>query len=108
MILIGNLGRIKSHGERANRIVHGMLAMGRESTDLQETDLNNLIGEYSQLAYHSGRATDPDMNLEIKTEFDTTVPMIQAISQDLGRVFLNLVTNSWHATEDKRDAMRVK
>ena len=104
--LVGNLGRIKSHGERANRIVHGMLAMGRESTDLQETDLNSLVQEYSQLAYHSGRATDPDMNIEIKTDYDPTIPMIQAISQDLGRVFLNLVTNSWHATEDKRDAMR--
>ena len=106
--LIGNLGRIKSHGERANRIVHGMLAMGRESTDLQETDLNSLIEEYSQLAYHSGRATDPDMNMEIKKDFDPNVPMIQAISQDLGRVFLNLVTNAWHATEDKRDALRTE
>ena len=104
--LVGNLVRIKSHGDRANRIVHGMLAMGRESTDLQETDLNDLIQEYAQLAYHSGRATDPDMNIEIRTDFDPQVPKIQAISQDLGRVFLNLVTNSWHATEDKRDAMR--
>ena len=104
--LVGNLVRIKSHGDRANRIVHGMLAMGRESTDLQETDLNALVDEYAQLAYHSGRATDPDMNIEIKTDFDPNVPMIQAISQDLGRVFLNLVTNSWHATQDKRDAMR--
>ena len=104
--LVGNLVRIKSHGDRANRIVHGMLAMGRESTDLQETDLNDLIQEYAQLAYHSGRATDPDMNIEIKTDFDPQVPRIQAISQDLGRVFLNLVTNSWHATEDKRNAMR--
>lgn len=104
--LVGNLVRIKSHGDRANRIVHGMLAMGRESTDLQETDLNALVDEYAQLAYHSGRATDPDMNIEIRTEFDPKVPMIQAISQDLGRVFLNLVTNSWHATEDKRNAMR--
>ncbi len=104
--LVGNLARIKSHGERANRIVHGMLAMGRESTDLQETDLNSLVEEFSQLAYHSGRATDPDMNIEIKSDFDPAVPMIQAIPQDLGRVFLNLVTNSWHATEDKRDAMR--
>ena len=104
--LVGNLGRIKSHGERANRIVQGMLAMGRESTDLQETNVNDLIHEYTQLAYHSGRATDPDMNIEIKTDFDPNVPTIQAIAQDLGRVFLNLVTNSWHATEDKRDAMR--
>ncbi len=104
--LVGNLGRIKSHGERANRIVHGMLAMGRESTDVQETDLNSLVEEYSQLAYHSGRATDPDMNLEIKSEFDPDVPMIGAVPQDLGRVFLNLVTNAWHATEDKRNALR--
>ena len=104
--LVGNLVRIKSHGERANRIVHGMLAMGQESTDLQATDLNSLVEEYTQLAYHSGRATDPDMNMEIKSDFDPEVPMIQAISQDLGRVFLNLVTNAWHATEDRRDAMR--
>ena len=46
------------------------------------------------------------MNIEIKKDFDPNVPIIQAISQDLGRVFLNLVTNSWHATEDKRDALR--
>ncbi len=104
--IAGNMVRIKSHGERANRIVHGMLAMGRESTELQQTDLNALIEEYTQLAYHSGRATDPDMNLEIKADFDPEVPPIQAVSQDLGRVFLNLVTNSWHATEDKRDALR--
>ena len=104
--LVGNLVRIKSHGERANRIVQGMLAMGRESTDLQETDVNSLVEEYAQLAYHSGRATDPNMNIEIKTDFDPNIPTIQAISQDLGRVFLNLVNNSWHATEDKRDAMR--
>lgn len=104
--LAGNMIRIKSHGDRANRIVHGMLAMGRESTDLRETDLNSLVDEYTQLAYHSGRATDPDMNLEIRSNFDPEVPPIQAISQDLGRVFLNLVTNSWHATEDKRDALR--
>ncbi len=104
--LTGNLVRIKNHGERANRIVHGMLAMGRESTDHQETDLNSLIDEFAQLAYHSGRATDPDMNLEIKSDFDPNVPSIQAISQDLGRVFLNLVNNAWHATEDKRDMLR--
>ena len=46
--IAGNMVRIKSHGERANRIVHGMLAMGRESTELQQTDLNALIEEYTQ------------------------------------------------------------
>ncbi len=104
--LVANLRRIKSHGDRANRIVHGMLAMGRESTDVQATDVNSLIEEYTQLAYHSGRATGPDMNLEIKMDFDPEIPTIFAISQDLGRVFLNLVTNAWHATEEKRDALR--
>ena len=104
--IAGNMVRIKSHGDRANRIVHGMLAMGRGSTDLQETDVNDLVAESAQLAYHSGRATDPDMNIEIKSELDPDVPSIMAISQDLGRVFINLVNNSWHATEDKRDALR--
>ena len=41
-----------------------------------------LVDEYAQLAYHSGRATDPDMNIEIKTDFDPSVPMIQS---DLSR-----------------------
>ena len=104
--LVENLQRIKTHGERANRIVHGMLAMGRESTDMQTTDVNNLVEEYTQLAYQGARATDPDMNLEIKTDFDPEIPSIVAMSEDLGRVFLNLVTNAWHATEDKRDALR--
>ncbi len=104
--LVANLRRIKSHGDRANRIVHGMLAMGRESADVQPSEVNSLIEEYTQLAYHSGRATDPDMNLDIKMDFDPEVPTIFAISQDLGRVFLNLVTNAWHATEEKRDALR--
>ncbi len=104
--LVGNLGRIKSHGDRANRIVQGMLAMGRESTDLMETNVNDLVQEYAQLAYHSGRATDPNMNIEIKTDFDPEIPPIQAIPADLGRVFLNLVNNAWHATEDKRDMLR--
>ncbi len=104
--LISNLQRIKSHGDRANRIVHGMLAMGRESTDAQDTNINMLIQEYAQLAYHSGRATNPNMNLEIITDFDENVPLIMAIPQDLGRVFLNMVTNAWQATEDKRDKLR--
>ena len=104
--IAGNMVRIKSHGDRANRIVRGMLDMGRESTEEQETHVNELVDEFTKLAYHSGRATDPDMNIEITSDFDPEVPTIMAVSQDLGRVFLNLVTNAWHATEDKRDGLR--
>ena len=53
--LTDNLGRIREHGERANRIVHDMLSMGRGSAGRQPTDINNLLDEHARLAYHSAR-----------------------------------------------------
>ena len=52
--LKSNMERIGTHGERANRIVHDMLMMGRESGDYTPTDINALLEEHGRLAYHSG------------------------------------------------------
>ena len=57
--LVGNLKRIRSHGDRANRIVHDMLMMGRHSSEVLKVEINALLEEYARLAYHSARATDP-------------------------------------------------
>lgn len=101
--LTDNLQRITSHSERANSIVQGMLRMGRGSGDLQNTDINKLLEENTRLAYHSARATDKDFMMRINMELDESVPRLQVVPQDLGRVFLNMVSNACHATRDRRN-----
>ena len=105
--LTGNLQRIQSHGERANRIVHDMLQMGRGSGDSQPTDINGLLDEYARLAYHSARATDSEFQLDILRELDPEMGDVDVIPQDLGRVFLNMVGNACYATDEKRKAGEV-
>ena len=100
--LVDNLGRIRSHGDRANRIVHDMLMLGRSSAEVQQVDLNGLLEEYAKLAYHSARASDPDFQLDLKFELDPAMGELAVIPQDLGRVFLNLVSNACDATDQKR------
>ena len=106
--LTGNLKRIQSHGERANRIVHDMLQMGRDSGDLQPTDINGLLDEYARLAYHSARANDSEFQLDILRDLDPEMGDVDVIPQDLGRVFLNMVGNACYATDEKRKAGEVE
>ena len=100
--LRSNLTRIRSHGERANRIVHDMLLMGRDTGELQSTNINNLVDEHARLAYHSVRATDPNFQLDLQQDFDPEMGELEVIPQDLGRVFLNMVSNACYATDEKR------
>ena len=102
--LTGNLERIRTHGERANGIVQEMLRMGRGGGDQQPTDLNHLLDEYVRLAYHSARATDSDFQLDIQQDLDPAMGEISVVPQDLGRVFLNIVSNACDATDEKRRA----
>ena len=100
-----NLTRIRSHGDRANQIVHDMLMMGRDSSESQLTDINRLLDEHARLAYHSARATDPNFQLELKHDLDPDLGEIEVVPQELGRVFLNMVRNACDATDEKREAV---
>ena len=100
--LNSNFDRIKHHSERADRIVHDMLMLGRGEAEHQDTDINNLLDEHARLAYHSVRASDSDFQLDIKEDFDSKAGILKVISQDLGRVFLNMVNNSCYAIDEKR------
>ena len=100
--LTGNMERIRSHGERANRIVHDMLMLGRGTARMQPTDINRLLDEHARLAYHSARATDQDFQLDLKYDLDPEAGEIEVIPQDMGRVFLNMVSNAGYATNEKR------
>ena len=100
--LIENLERIRHHGDRANRIVNDMLLMGRGSSNWQPVDLNTLLVEHAMLAYHSARATDNEFQLTLEQDLDEDIGDVEAIPQDLGRTFLNIVGNACQATDEKR------
>ena len=100
--LTGNLQRIHEHGKRANRIVMDMLKMGRGGGEWQETDLNVLLNDHVLLAFHSARAADTEFQLDIQEEYEEDLVKVKVRPQDLGRVFLNLVTNACYATDEKR------
>ena len=100
-----NLERIQNHSGRANRIVRDMLLMGRGGGEFRPIDLNQLFNEHALLAYHSARATDTEFQLDLQRDFDPDMGEIEAIPQDLGRTFLNLVGNSCYATHKKRLAL---
>ena len=102
--LSDNMGRIKFHGERANRIVQDMLMMGRGTGGQQPTDLNRLLEQNARLAFHSARALDSNFQMDIKEEMDPEMGEIEVVPQDIGRVFLNMVANACDATAEKRAA----
>jgi signal transduction histidine kinase len=98
-----NLQKINLHGKRASSIVKGMLEHSRTSTGKKElTDINALADEYLRLSYHGLRAKNKQFNSDFKTALEENLPKIAVTSQDLGRVFLNLINNAFYAV-GKRD-----
>ena len=100
--LLANLERIRSHGDRANRIVTDMLSMGRDTGEWQMADINSLLEEHARLAYHSARAADSEFQLDIQHQLADDVGAIKIVPRDLSRVFLNMVGNACDATDEKR------
>jgi signal transduction histidine kinase len=97
-----NLEKINHHGKRADAIVKGMLQHSRANTGQKEpTDINALCDEYLKLAYHGLRAKDKSFNAQIKTDFDPNLPKINVVSQDIVRVFLNLINNAFYTVSVK-------
>jgi len=98
-----SLEKINIHGKRADGIVKSMLQHSRTSSNKKEpTDINILADEYLRLAYHGMRAKDKSFNAAIKTDFDESIGLIKIISQDIGRVILNLITNAFYAVMEKK------
>ncbi|AOW10378.1 sensor histidine kinase [Flavobacterium gilvum] len=98
-----NLEKIIFHGKRADGIVKGMLQHSRISSGQKElTDINALADEYLRLAYHGLRAKDKSFNAVLETHFDEKLPKIDVVSQDIGRVLLNLFTNAFYAIQKQQ------
>ncbi len=98
-----NEEKINHHGKRADSIVKGMLQHSRSSNGVKEpTDINALCDEYLRLSYHGLRAKDKTFNATMKTDYDSSIGPVNIISQDIGRVILNLLTNAFYVVDEKR------
>jgi signal transduction histidine kinase len=101
-LLTGNLEKIAEHGKRADGIVKSMLEHSRGgSGDWRAVDLNGLIDEALNLAYHGARAQDQSFNITMQREFDRDLAPIQVVPQDITRVFLNLFSNGFYAASKR-------
>jgi two-component system, NtrC family, sensor kinase len=102
-MLSGNLEKIAEHGKRADNIVKSMLAHSRGSSgERQQIDLNALVDEALNLAYHGARAHDQNFNIAMERDFDPSLAPIELVPQDVMRVFLNLIGNGFHAAHKRR------
>ena len=97
-----NLQKISHHGSRASSIVKGMLDHSRESTGEKEsTDINALCDEYLRLSYHGFKAKDNNFTGEFELDLEADIPSVQIVTQDMGRVLLNIFNNAFYAVHQK-------
>src|SRR5262249_59368028 len=90
-------------GRRADGIVKSMLQHSRGgSGDWQATDLNALVEEALNLAYHGARAQDQSFNITMERDLDQNLAPIDIVPQDMMRVFLNLIGNGFYAANERR------
>jgi signal transduction histidine kinase len=98
-----NLTKIHDHGTRADRIVKSMLLHSRGgSGTLEPADLNAIVNEYANLAYHGMRAAKNPLDVDLQIELDPTINHIPLITEDFARVILNLCNNGFDAMRDLR------
>ena len=101
--VVQNLTKINQHGQRASRIVGGMLEHSRAITgERQPTDVNALADEYLRLAYHGLQAKDQAFNAKLETSLAPALPLVEAVPGDIGRVLLNLFANAFYAVRQRQ------
>ena len=97
-----NLNKIHEHGTRANGIVSSMLQHSRGgSGKMEPTDLNALIKEYVNLAFHGMRASKNPINVTLSFDLDQDLGKVKLIGEDFSRVVLNLANNAFDAMREK-------
>ena len=102
--LRGNLDKIAQHGKRANSIVKNMLLHSREgSGEHRPVDINALVEESLNLAYHGARAEKQDFNITLERSFDPAAGEVDLFPQEITRVLLNIISNGFYAAT-KRSA----
>jgi signal transduction histidine kinase len=101
--LSGNLEKINEHGNRADAIVRSMLEHSRGSSgERRSVDLNSLVDEALNLAYHGARARDQSFNITLERDFDKGIAPITLVPHDVTRVLLNLFSNGFYAARRRQ------
>ncbi|MDH6259571.1 GAF domain-containing protein [Bradyrhizobium sp. BR13661] len=105
-LLKDNLGKVVQHGKRADSIVKNMLQHSREgSGERRSQDLNALVSESLNLAYHGARAERSDFNITLEQDLDPDAGAVEVYPQDITRALLNLFSNGFYAAiSRKKDA----
>jgi signal transduction histidine kinase len=102
-LLRGNLDKISQHGKRADSIVKNMLLHSREgSRERRLVDINALVEESLNLAYHGARAEKREFNIRLERSFDPAAREIELFPQEITRVLLNLISNGVYAATKRK------
>ena len=101
--LQGNLHRVVQHGKRADSIVRNMLLHSRRgSGERQPADINAVVEESLNLAFHGARAEKQDFNITLESFFDPTAGEVDLFPQEITRVLLNLISNGFYAVTKRK------
>src|SRR5436190_14017254 len=105
-LLKDNLDKVVQHGKRADSIVKNMLLHSREgSGEHRRADINSLLDESLNLAYHGARAEKGKFNITLQRDFDADAGTVEVFPQEITRAFLNLIANGvYAATKRKAEA----
>ncbi len=101
--LRGNLEKIVQHGKRADGIVKNMLLHSRHGSEVhRRVDINALVEESLNLAYHGARAEKPGFNITLERSFDPAAGEVVLFPQEMTRVLLNLISNGFYAATKRK------
>jgi PAS domain S-box-containing protein len=102
-LLKDNLEKVVQHGKRADSIVKNMLRHSREgSGEHRPADINALLDESLNLAYHGARAENREFNVTLQRDFDDKAGTLEVYPQEITRAFLNLISNGFYAVTKRR------
>ncbi len=102
-MLKDNLQRVAQHGKRADSIVKNMLAHSRSGPgELRPSDINAILEESLNLAYHGARAEKPGFNITMTRDLDPGAGMLDVFPQEISRAFLNLISNGFYAAAQRK------
>src|SRR6202048_234249 len=104
-LLNENLEKVVQHGKRADSIVKNMLLHSREgSGERRSADINSLVGESLNLAYHGARAERSDFQITLKHDLDPNAGALDLYPQEITRALLNLISNGFYAAIGRKAA----
>jgi signal transduction histidine kinase len=101
--LKSNLEKVVQHGKRADSIVRNMLQHSREgSGEHRAADINAIVDESLNLAYHGARAEKAGFNITLQRDLDPSIGMADVYPQEIARVLLNLISNGFYAATKRK------